>query len=207
MNAHSFRTEGTTPLGWTYMDGGYIKSVHEKYGRIGIPSFPNLEYESFKDFIMLGIERIRPLWYLDYDKKKAIEHLESEFKWRWYGAHHHENLYTIFVGSYLWPRKFNMDLRFIEFSALIRSGFMTRRIAWKEISQAPKMNPTLPYTVRRKLDISKEDWQMILDAPLRSHKDYGNYSERFKADKEFFTYAMNQGKIPDTFYKKYVEGV
>jgi len=207
MNAHSFRTEGTTPLGWTYMDGGYIESVHKRFGRIAIPSFPNLEYEKFVEWICLGIQRIRPLWYFDYDKKKAIEYLEKKFKWRWYGAHHHENLYTIFVGSYLWPKKFNMDLRYIEFSALIRSGFMTRREAWKELSEPPKMNPTLPYTIRRKLDISKPEWQMILDAPIMSHRDYETYQAKFKEDQEFFTYAMNQGKIPDTFYKKYVEGV
>ena len=28
INGHSFRTEGTSPLGWSYMDGRYIESIH-----------------------------------------------------------------------------------------------------------------------------------------------------------------------------------
>ena len=31
--AHSFRTEGIMPIGWTYMDGRYINSVQRRFGR------------------------------------------------------------------------------------------------------------------------------------------------------------------------------
>ena len=34
VEGHSFRTEGVSPLGWLYMDGGYIKAVHEQFGRL-----------------------------------------------------------------------------------------------------------------------------------------------------------------------------
>jgi hypothetical protein len=130
INAHSFRTEGTTPLGWTYMDGGYIEDVHKNFGQLHeLRKYPNLTYDLFKKYIELGIQRIRPLWHIPFNKKDAIKFLEDRFHWRWYGAHHHENDYTIFVGSYLWPIKFGMDLRYVEYSALVRSGFMTR---WDE---------------------------------------------------------------------------
>ena len=32
IEGHNFRTEGIAPLGWIYMDGKYIKSVHKKFG-------------------------------------------------------------------------------------------------------------------------------------------------------------------------------
>lgn len=33
INGHSFRTEGSCPIGWTYMDGKYIESVYKKFGK------------------------------------------------------------------------------------------------------------------------------------------------------------------------------
>jgi len=33
LNGHSFRTEGTSPISWTYMDPLYVKSVYKKYGK------------------------------------------------------------------------------------------------------------------------------------------------------------------------------
>ena len=33
-NGHSFRTEGTSPISWTYMDSKYVRSVHKRYGKI-----------------------------------------------------------------------------------------------------------------------------------------------------------------------------
>jgi hypothetical protein len=207
LNAHSFRTEGTTPLGLTYMDGGYIKDVHLKFGREKIESYPNLDYVKFKHYINKGIKRIRPIWYLDYNKKEAIEHLEKTFGWEWYKAHHHENIYTKFVGGYLWVRKFGIDLRYVEYSALIRSGFMNRDEALSKVKLPALTDALLPYNVRRKLGINKDEWWTIFNTPVKSYRDYNTYEELFRQDKAFFKKALKAGKIPETFYKKYVEGV
>ncbi len=207
MNAHSFRTEGTAPLGFTYMDGGYIQDVHSRFGSIPFRRYPNLDYESFKHYIRLGIERIRPLWYLNYNKGKAIKDLEKKFGWQWYGSHHHENDYTIFVSAYLWPLKFGMDARIIEYSALIRSGWVSRNWALKGIRESQKFNPLRLYEIRRRLGLSKEEFERILKAPVKSYRDYGNYQARFKEDADWFKRAWEDGLIPDTFYKKYILGV
>jgi hypothetical protein len=34
LNGHSFRTEGTSPISWTYMDGRYLKSVYKQFGKL-----------------------------------------------------------------------------------------------------------------------------------------------------------------------------
>ncbi len=31
LNGHSFRTEGTSPISWTYMDPLYVRSVHKQF--------------------------------------------------------------------------------------------------------------------------------------------------------------------------------
>lgn len=207
INAHSFRTEGTTPLGWTYMDGGYIENVHQQYGRIPLRTYPNLTYTLFKKYITEGIRRIRPLWYLSYDKTGAIKQLEKRFKWKWYGAHHHENNYTIFVGCYLWPQKFKMDLRYVEYSALVRSGFKTREDAKKEIRSPPVFDPLLICDVRTRLELTQEELDDVLATPRRTYRDYETYLPKFREDEKFYRKAMEEGKIPATFYRKYVRGV
>jgi hypothetical protein len=207
INGHSFRTEGSTPLGWTYMDGGYIEDVHRRFGKWSFKNYPNLTYDLFKKYIELGIQRIRPLWSMPYNKKEAIQRLEDRFGWRWYKAHHAENQYTLFVGAYLWRVKFGMDLRYIEFSALIRSGFKTKEQALKEIAKPPNYPVTLPMKVRTRLGMTKDEWDRMLELPVKSHRDYLTYHERFKDDLDYFTLAREKDLIPETFFRKYVLGV
>ncbi len=42
VHGHSFRTEGTTPITWTYMDGKYIQDVQKRFGKRKLKSFPNM---------------------------------------------------------------------------------------------------------------------------------------------------------------------
>ena len=207
MNAHSFRTEGTTPLGWTYMDGGYIESVHRRYGKVPLKTYPNLTYPLFKKYINQGFKRIRPIWYLPYNKNEAIKELETRFDWKWYGGHHHENIYSTFVGAYLWPKKFGLDFRYIEYSALIRSGFKTQKSALKEIKKPGDYDPLLPEKVRHRLGITQEDFLQIFNAPPKTHRDYETYLPKFRKDRDFYLRAVEEGKVPETFYRKYVEGI
>ena len=57
IDGHSFRTEGIAPLDWSYMDGKYIGSIHKKYGKIKMKTYPNL---SLVDFIRYtAVRRIK----------------------------------------------------------------------------------------------------------------------------------------------------
>lgn len=42
IDGHSFRTKGSAPMGWIYMDAKYIESVYNKFGKIPMKTFPNL---------------------------------------------------------------------------------------------------------------------------------------------------------------------
>ena len=74
---HSFRTEGISPHGWFYMDGRYIKSIHKLFGTQKMKTFPNLTLFRFLKWTLFdGIKKIRPLYYIDYNKDEIKKFLE-----------------------------------------------------------------------------------------------------------------------------------
>jgi hypothetical protein len=108
---------------------------------------------------------------VDYDKKKAMEFLHKEFGWQWYGGHHMEKKYTLFCDSYLLPRKFNIDLRYVEFSALVRSGYMKREEALKELEKPPVCEEYIIKEVKKQLNLSDEEFERLMNLPKKSFRD------------------------------------
>src|SRR3989344_115468 len=70
LDGHNYRTEGTVPLGLIYFDGKYISSIHKKFGKIKMKTYPNLPLTKFMYYLFKGIKRVRPLYYRKYDKEK-----------------------------------------------------------------------------------------------------------------------------------------
>jgi len=204
--AHSFRTEGVAPLGWTYMDGCYINSVHKRFGTKPLKNFPNLTLKDF--FYYQLIKRIKVLSllvYIPYDQKEVERVLQSELGWTYYGGHHHESYYTHFFQSYYLPKKFNIDKRKIEYSALIRSGQMTRDEALKEINGEPYPydQDLVRYTLS-KLGLTEEEFENILRSPNKTFHDYPTYYPLIKLLKGPATLACRLGFIPKHLYLKFL---
>lgn len=205
LNGHNFRTEGICPLSWSYMDGKYVASVQAKHGTVPLKTYPNLWLKQWLKWMTEDkIRRLRPLYYLDYRKEGAKRFLHDRFGWRWYGGHHCENKYTIFVGNYLQPRKFGIDLRLVEFAALVRSGHISRKKALKEINKPPSIDKSIIEEVKERLQLSNEDFEKIMGAPKKTHNDYETYQTQFRQKKALFTRLFNNGMIPATFYNKYI---
>ena len=135
IEGHNFRTEGVAPLGWIYMDGKYIKSVHERFGKVPMKTYPNMLMPAqLRWMIARRIRKIRPLWYLSYDKEKVKKFLESEYGWKWYGGHHLENRFTAFYHSYFIPKRFGYDMRRLGYAAQCRAGRMSQEEALAELA-------------------------------------------------------------------------
>jgi N-acetyl sugar amidotransferase len=206
LNGHSFRTEGTSPISWTYMDGRYLKAVHKKFGKIGkIKSFPVLTLPRLLYYAFAKrIKDVRVLEFIDYRKKEVDHVLTSQLDWEYYGGHHHENVYTKFFQSYYLPKKFNIDKRKTELSALIRSGQITREAALKEISaSAYEYDPAVVEYAINKLGLSKEEWEIIMKSPVKSHDDYPNYLPLIKFLKLPIKIATKLKLLPHILYLKY----
>jgi len=204
IEGHSFRTEGVAPLGWVYMDGKYIDSVHRQFGSVPMRTFPNLWLHlQLKWMLFGGIKKIRPLYYMDYDKEAAKKLLTEKYGWQWYGGHHLENRYTAFVHSYFFPRRWDMDFRIAGYSAYCRNGWMTREEALRLMNEPPHIEAGLVDFVKKRLGFSEEEFERLMTMPKKTYKDYVTYKKTFERMRPFFWLMYKMDLIPKSFYMKY----
>jgi len=201
---HSFRTEGISPHGWFYMDAKYIQSVQKLFGTKKIKTLPNLWMGKWLKWIILNrIKKIRPLYYVDYNKEKAKELLTAKFGWKYYGGHHMENRTAYFTNNFWLPEKFNIDLRYSEFSALVRDGQLSREDALNKIKEPKPFDKGILDEILKRLNISPIEFEAILNQPNKSFRDYKTYKKRFERMRLFF-YLLNKfDLVPLSFYLKY----
>ena len=202
---HSFRTEGIVPRGWTYMDGRYLNDVHKKFGHTKITSFPNMTLSTFFYYYVIKQIQVIPfLNYFPYDKKIAGKELEAEMDWVDYGGHHHENVYAKFFHFYFLMNKFNIDKRKLALSARIRSAQMTREAALEEIAgEIYDDMDMVDYTIK-KLGLSKEEFENIMNKPVKSYHDYATYYPLFQFFRLPMTLGLKLGIVPKILYYKYI---
>jgi N-acetyl sugar amidotransferase len=206
LNGHSFRTEGTSPISWTYMDPLYVRSVHKRFGKIkNFKSFPHMSFAKLQYYIWIKrIREIRLMEFIDYRKNEVDDILARELGWQYYGGHHHENLYTRFFQSYYLPKKFNIDKRKTELSALVRSAQISREEALKEISRSDYEhdNKTVAYTVN-KLGLSQAEFDEIMSLAVKSHDDYPTYLPLIRFLRYPIRIAAKLRLVPHILYLKY----
>jgi len=196
LNGHDFRTEGSTPKGWTYMDGKYINSVYKAFYGRNLLNYPIFTFKDQLRAALKGIKQVRPYYYI-----KNRESIESEMKkeigWSDYGGKHCENTYTEFVGSYLLPKKFNIDKRLVYLSAQIRSGKLDKSEA-KLIMQL-----TTHFDIKRVDSILKQLPFDVLQTDIGSRDLYAKYN--FKKYKFVIWLLAKLKVVPYTFYVKYAK--
>lgn len=205
VHGHSFRTEGTAPLTWTYMDGRYVHDIQKRFGTKKLKSFPNMNiWKYFYYSTIKKIKQIRILYYIPYNEKEGFKILENELSWKNYGDKHHESKYTAFIQSYILTRKFNIDKRKLHYSAKIRTGQISRDEALEIIKQDPFTGGVelLDYCLK-KLDLTYEDFDDIMSLPAQSFLNYKSYFPLVKALKKPIEWGNKVGFVPDTVYKKY----
>ena len=201
---HSFRTEGLFPLGWLYMDAKYLDSVQRQYGTMKLKTFPNLWLSSqLKWMILRRIKKIRPLWNLTYNKSEVKKFLSNELDWKYYGGHHLENRITTFYHTYFMPRRFQVDERLVEYSALIRSGQMPREEGIKKLCEPPDYDPELVVMVKKRLGFTDNEFEHYMTMPKKSFRDFKTYKPLFEKMRPFFWLMAKMDLIPMSFYIKY----
>jgi len=203
MNGHSFRTEGLVPICWTYMEGKYIQSVYQAFGGKTLKTVPNFTLWDYIHYTLLrGIQIIPLLNYVDYQHDHIQHILEEELGWQYYGGHHYESYYTHFFQSYYLPQKFNIDKRLLEYSALIRSGQLSREEALEKIKAPYPFNEELVEYALNKLGLSLEEFNAIMVAPKKSFKDYTTYYPLIAALKLPVKIATELNLVPKLLYLK-----
>lgn len=204
LEGHSFITEGVSPLATGYVDGGYIASIHKEFGRLPMRSFPNMSFFSFMKWILFyRIKKIRPLWYISYNKENAQKILQDRYDWKYYGGHHLENRMTAFNHAVYSPQKFKSDQRNNSLSASARAGFITREQAINLYKIPPTPEPELISYFKKRLDLSEEEYDEIMSGPRKTYKDYKTYKKRFERLRPLFFILAKLNLVPMSFYIKY----
>ena len=207
LNGHSYQTEGTTPLGWTYMDAKYIQSVHKMFGKYPMKTFHNLWLSKWLKWCVVDrIRHIRPLWYVKYNKAETKLLLNKKFGWEWYGGHHKENKYTLFS---MWHNnnRFGIDMRLIGNAALVRDGQQTLAESYESTREPIEMSKKELDEIFSALGITSEEYTKILSLEKKTHKDYETYQETYHRLRYFFWVLAKLDLVPMTFYIKYAKGI
>lgn len=205
IEGHSFIAEGISPLGKNYFDGKYISSIHKKFGKLPMKTYPLMTFWKFIKWTALyRIKKIRPLWYIKYSKEDARTFLEKEFGWEYYGGHHLENRMTSFFHSIYCPQKFHVDYRNNSLSASVRSGQISRKDAIEEYyNHPPYIEQELLGYFKKRLGFSDEEYDRIMKLPPHYWTEFPTYKKRFERLRPFFFLLMKAHLVPRSFYMKY----
>jgi N-acetyl sugar amidotransferase len=185
LTGSNFTTEGILPPGYGYLsvDLRHIVGIHKKFGKVPMKTFPKLSLTKYFYYrFFRGLTKVPVLDYLDYNKSQAMQIIEKELDWRYYGGKHYESIYTRFFQSYILPKKFGIDKRKAHLSSLICSNQISRSEAIEELSRDPYPPELLrqdkEYVVK-KIGVSEAEFDEIMSSPVKSHMEYPNNSRIF----------------------------
>ena len=196
-NGHDFRTEGSTPLHWTYMDAKYIKSVYKwAYGE-ELKTFMNYTLWRQITGALRGIRQVRVFHYTmipEHEKRRVMR----DFGWKDYGPKHGENIYTKFIGYYVLPKRWGIDKRKVYLSAQIRSKMIKKSQALIMLKDPVPFNEAYFPEIEHRTGVTIEE---IMTAPMRHYSQFDHYN--FKRWKPLIWLLAKLKLTSYHFYKKY----
>jgi N-acetyl sugar amidotransferase len=180
LHGGNLASESIMPSNWMHdsKDLIFLKAINKQLGSLPLKTFPKLGYLRIAWYTFIRqIRYVGILNYIDYNKQKTIEFLETEFGWRKYDGKHFESIYTRFFQGFLLPSKFEIDKRRPHFSGLIISGQMSREDALTKLAEAPysseKAAEDVNY-IKQKFHLTDQEFNNILKAPIKKTSDYPN---------------------------------
>jgi len=179
ISGSNYATESILPVSWGYdpMDIRHLRHIHNRFGTRKLKTFPlvdfyqmHVNYPRIKKMTVL-----RPLNLMPYSKTDAIEYLEKNYGWRYYGGKHYESRWTRFFQAHYLPTKFGYDKRKAHLASLVVAGEMTRSEAIAELSKPLYTGNELSEDtafVAKKLGISVDELVALVAAPPKHYSEY-----------------------------------
>jgi 3'-phosphoadenosine 5'-phosphosulfate sulfotransferase (PAPS reductase)/FAD synthetase len=181
LEGHSFKAEGVSPIGKNYFDGKYIQSIHQRFGKRPLKTYPLMTFSQFMKWALIYRHKfIRPLWYIDYSKVQARQLLESTTGWTYYGGHHLENRSSAFLHTVYNPQKFGIDNR-----------------------TSVAADPELVAYAKKRMALTDETYESVMQAPPKFWQEYPTYKKRFERLRPLFALLAEANLVPTSFYLKY----
>ena len=201
ISGFNVRTETHLPSAWSqgHYDWKYIRSVHSKFGKVPLKSFPHQGLLTLYKR-RLTQRKVDILNYLDYKKETAMQFLQEKLGWKYYGGKHYESIYTRFYQGFILPVKFGFDKRRMHLSSLVCSGQITREEALKELEKPtypPSMQEEDREYVIKKLGLNEDSFEAIMTDPQKSYWDYPSYGQMMKTSwfRLFYNSALRTARI------------
>jgi len=202
LTGYNLRTETHLPAAWSrgHMDWKYIREVQKQFGHCELKSFPHMDFLTYNRY-RLAQKMIDVLNYFDYSKKDAMQVLQKELDWQYYGGKHYESIYTRFYQGYILPKKFGYDKRRTHLSSLICSGEITRAEALADLEINPYSEQLQledrDYVIK-KFGLTGAEFDEIMCLPQKTIWDYASYEKAYRN-------PLYRG-LRDV-YRRYVQGV
>lgn len=208
----SFRTEGISPLSWNYLDGRYLRDVHRHYGEHSLrswrPTDPGFNLGLMELIYYVVLKRIRTiplLYYVDYQRDRAQQVIEEKCGWVDTGAHYFDDLYQSLM-TYVLRKKFGIDRRIFNYSALVRSGQMTRESALEKVGKVSVIEDEKVITLCiKRLGLSQEDFEKLMAVPPKTFRDYRSNYFLIRCSKLIIKAMCKVGWLPSSVYGKYFQ--
>lgn len=179
ISGSNYATESVLPVSWGYdpMDIRHIRHIHKKFGTRPLKTFPLVDFYQMHIYYprVKKMTVLRPLNLMSYSKSEAIEYLEKNYGWRYYGGKHYESRWTRFFQAHYLPKKFGYDKRKAHLASLVVSGEITRDQAIEELAKPLYTDNDLTEDyafVAKKLGISVDELRALVDAPAKHYSEY-----------------------------------
>ncbi|WP_262490078.1 N-acetyl sugar amidotransferase [Hymenobacter glacialis] len=206
----SFRTEGIAPLSWNFLDGKYLRAVHKQFGTVPLrpwqPNDPgfNLGIKEMVYYAFIrGIKTVTLLYHLNYVRSEVDELLVRELDWKNPGAHYFDDLYQSVI-YYLNRVKFGIDRRLFNYSALVRSGQMSREVALDRVLRINSIEDeaVIALCIKR-LGLTRAEFEAIVATPPKTFHDYPNSYRLLRLCRWPIKVMSRLNLIPESAYDKY----
>jgi N-acetyl sugar amidotransferase len=187
LNGGNISTECVrNPLEWLYYgtDMAQIKDIHRRFGTVPLKTYPLSSIFFHKIYLryLRGVRVVKPLDWMPYTKKLAIDTLSSKYGWKAYPQKHFESRFTRFYEGYWLPERFGFDTRRVQYSSLILTGQMTRADALAALEK-PAFDPETIHQefeyIAKKLRITSDELRGYFEMPKKSYRDYRNHQWAF----------------------------
>tara|TARA_B100001109_G_C18828047_1_gene458041 strand:- start:9 stop:1136 length:1128 start_codon:yes stop_codon:yes gene_type:complete len=171
------------PKEWMYYQSDNIQliDIHKKFGNEKLSTFPLTSVLWHKVYLpyIKNIKVIKPLDYIEYNKKSAVDELKNTYGWQPYPQKHFESRFTEFYEKYWLYERFGFDTRKVQLSSLILTNQISRDEALEILKKKPYDENTIHLDIKficDKLEISEENFNVFFKGPKKNYKDYKNSS-------------------------------
>lgn len=187
INGSNYATESILPQSWGYdsMDATQISAIHKRFGNAQLKNYPLVNFFDYQIYYprIKGMTIVKPLNYMHYSKQEAIDYLEKNYGWRYYGGKHYESRWTRFFQAHYLPTKFGYDKRKAHLASIVVTGEITREEALKELERPLYTDNELAEDktfVAKKLGITVEELDALTQAPPRHYSEYPNHQRKLQ---------------------------